>query len=218
MSLNRIDMELLRRDLIGAALLCLVGIAAGAYVWWVFDGARQGREDDVFRLNSKLIEVRQMRSDLNIARQRYPAYVALQQAGVIGGFHKARELDRFESALRGNGIAVRGFALGTLEPVVTGNAGAYAKFLPGRYQLTFSAQVLHERQFAQLVETVRRSLGGLGTLESCTLTRDANGLVTNVNQQQATMLNARCTVAWYVLTPTQAETVAAAAAPMPMDN
>lgn len=204
-----LDIDLLRNDIIGSAILTLLGLAAITWAWWQFDDARQTRENDVLDLNSKVIEVRQLRRDLALVRQQFPAYQQLAQTGAIGDFDKASELDRFERSLRGHGVSVRGFALGTLQPVTPANPADFERYVPGRYQLTFSAPILHEIQFGQLTDAVRRSLSGLGILESCQLSRDANSLSLNLQSGQAAQLNARCTVSWYVLTPTTPRSLAA---------
>lgn len=204
-----VDFDLLRNDMIGAAMLTLFGLAAGTWAWWQFEHARQTRENDVLDLNSKVIEVRRLRRDLATVREQYPTYEQLADTGAIGDFNKARELDRFERSLRGHGVSVRGFALGTLQAITLENPGDFERHVPGRYQLTFSAPILHEVQFGQLTDAVRRSLSGLGILESCQLSRDANSVSLDLQAGQAAQLNARCTVAWYVLTPSTPQSLAA---------
>lgn len=218
MTINRLDLELLRRDMIGAAIVMFTGVLAGAYAWWLFDEAREQRENDIYAVSNKRVEVRQLRDDLETARREYPGYEKLANAGMIGDFQKARELDRFEQALQGHGITVRGFALGTLQPVAVPNQSDFRQFQPGRYQLTFSAQVLHELQFGQLVAAVQSSLDEVGTLESCSLSRDANSANRQAKAGSAPTLNARCTLSWYVLTPMQMDQMAAGAAPPPLEN
>ena len=214
--MNQIELKLLKPVLTGAGILALCGLIACAIAWWQYADARQMRQDDVDQLAAKVIEVARLRESLNYAMQNVSYYQSLVEAGVIGDFHKTRELDRFEASLRGHDIGVRGFALSSLQPVSVPNPHNFQQYDPGRYQLTFSAEVLHERQFGQLTSAIRSSLNELGILESCTLKRNESASAALRSETTLIdMLNARCTVSWYVFTPVQVDPLGGGAAPPP---
>ncbi|MGB7183223.1 MAG: hypothetical protein WA888_12710 [Burkholderiaceae bacterium] len=212
--INRTEVELLKPTLIGALVLTLVGCAAFGYAWWRFDTAREVRENDGRNLLTEMARVDRMRETLRQATLFSPRFEALEASGVVGDFPKARTLDRFESSLRAQGISVHGFSLGVEQPTDPLNAHDFRQFSPGRFELTFSADVLHERQFGQMAAAVKNALSGLSTMEACSLTRDtSNSSLTVQSANSSPGLRARCTVNWYVFSPVKVDTMAGAAPP-----
>jgi hypothetical protein len=152
------------------------------------------------------------------------AYDALVARGGIGEFEKTREIDRFESTVRGLAAsgrsAVARYALRARAPVPGGAPPGLDRLGVSMQQLVFEAELPHEESFLRVWRGVATGLGGLSSIEGCELKLgEAGGRQDGVDGEGGQNvrkgwppLKASCTVAWYAFEPKDASAVPGGAA------
>jgi hypothetical protein len=147
------------------------------------------------------------------------AYDALVALGGVGAFQKTREIDRFESTVRGLAAsgrpAVSRYALRARAPVPGGAPPGLDRLGVSMQQLVFEAELPHEESFLRVWRGIATGLGGLSSIEACELKLgEAGGRQDGVDGEGGQKvrkgwppLKASCTVAWYAFEPKDAGTV-----------
>jgi hypothetical protein len=153
------------------------------------------------------------------------AYDALVARGGVGAFQKTREIDRFESTVRGLSApgrsAVSRYALRARAPVPGGAPAGLDRLTVTMEQLVFETELPHEESFLRVWRGIATGLGGLSSIEACELKLgEAGGQQDGVDGEGGKKvrkgwppLKASCTVAWYAFEPKDASAAPGVAAP-----
>lgn len=202
----------LKNTLWQAAVLVLIGLMLAGFAWLRYDDRVEVHRSNTDELSAARTQLNQLQASRRDAEDALAGFMTLEQAGVIGGFDKPREADRFEQIASGHPAGVQRFSLGAFEPLTAPPGTALQGLTLGRHQLTFDAQPRHETHLLDLLDRLRASLDGLALLSSCELTRPEVNLIESLANQSddgsvalSSNLRAQCAIDWYMFAaPTEA--------------
>lgn len=205
MGAARDDLKRLRGAIVATALM--LALAAGA-AWQ----ARMRHQELVAARVAAMradAQARSLRAELSARQLQVRTYgerfAALVREGVVGEFGKTQAVDRFEALARRGPGDVRGYRLeGRIAAGDLVGAGGLETLELVRQGLSFDAQPLHEEAFVRALARIGDGVGGLATIESCEMSRAAEGAsaasdgATRADGAAApARLSARCNLAWY---------------------
>lgn len=180
-------------EIIAGALLT-VALALAVIAWQRFDRMQQRQHDAERERSAMRRAIADLRQNRDDAVTYGPRFVALRTAGSIGTFDKPRALDSFEANTRAFGEQVQDYSLAAQTAADLPAAAALQHHDLFRHRLDFELRPLHEETFITMLDSLRSSLDGSVSIESCDLSRRGDG-------GQESALTARCTLNWYSFVP-----------------
>jgi septal ring factor EnvC (AmiA/AmiB activator) len=186
-----------RLALLSLLLACALSGVLLRSAWQARQAAQQQLTQLQMALNEAQRKLALSGTEKDLVQRYLDAYHRLQQRGFIADDQRLAWRDTLDQARRSLNIAEMKFSIGPQQPYAGARKLDTGDQLLREARVNFSAQLLQENQFAQLIARLAAQPHGIFGVRDCTLQRTSLQMPADAAPQ----LQTQCTFAWYTLAP-----------------